>query len=256
MFTDPLFLLTATVAMLLLGLAKGGFAGVGMAAAPLLSLYVPPLQALAITLPVLMMQDIVSLWWYRRDYDAWNLKVMIPGAVIGTGVAWALGSAVSEDVTRLIIGVIGVGFVLHTYLGRVPPPGRPSTLGGVFWGGCSAFTSTIASAGMPPFAVHVLPQRLEKMKLVGTITIFFAVTNWLRIIPYVGLGYLNRESLTISAVLLPLAIAFNFLGFYLVLRLPTEAFYRIAHTLIFLISLVVMSQGVIGLLRGWAILPA
>ena len=118
MFTDPLFLLTATVAMLLLGLAKGGFAGVGMAAAPLLSLYVPPLQALAITLPVLMMQDIVSLWWYRRDYDAWNLKVMIPGAVIGTGVAWALGSAVSEDVTRLIIGVIGVGFVLHTYLGR------------------------------------------------------------------------------------------------------------------------------------------
>ena len=121
--------------MLLLGLAKGGFAGVGMAAAPLLSLYVPPLQALAITLPVLMMQDIVSLWWYRRDYDAWNLKVMIPGAVIGTGVAWALGSAVSEDVTRLIIGVIGVGFVLHTYLGRVPPPGRPSTLGGVFWGG-------------------------------------------------------------------------------------------------------------------------
>ena len=96
MFTDPLFLLTATLAMLLLGLAKGGFAGVGMAAAPLLSLYVPPLQALAIMLPVLMMQDLVSLWWYRHDYDAWNLKVMIPGAVIGTGAAWTLGSAVSE----------------------------------------------------------------------------------------------------------------------------------------------------------------
>jgi uncharacterized membrane protein YfcA len=125
----------------------------------------------------------------------------------------------------------------------------------MFWGGASAFTSTIASAGMPPFAVHVLPQRLEKMKLVGTITIFFAVTNWLRIIPYVGLGYLNRESLMISAALLPLAMAFNFLGFYLVQRLPTEAFYRVAHALIFLISLAVMGQGVIGLLRGWAILP-
>ena len=48
MFTDPLFLLTATVAMLTLGLSKGGFAGIGMAAAPLLSLYVPPLTALAI----------------------------------------------------------------------------------------------------------------------------------------------------------------------------------------------------------------
>ena len=256
MLNDPLFLLTATVAMLMLGLAKGGFAGVGMAAVPLLSLYVPPLMALAISLPVLMIQDLITLWWYRHDYDPWNLKVMIPGAIVGIALAWVLSSVVSEDATRVMIGFIGTGFVAHTYLGRVPPPGRPSALSGVFWGGASAFTSTIASAGMPPFAVHVLPQRMEKMKLVGTITIFFAVTNWMRIVPYFGLGYLNRESLIISAVFLPAAIAFNFLGFYLVRWLPTELFYRVAHALIFLISLAVMVQGVTGLLRGWGIIAA
>ena len=108
MFSDPLFLVTAFFAVLLVGLAKGGFSGIGMAATPLLALSVPPLQALAILLPILLVQDIVSIWWYRRDYDGWNLKVMLPGAIFGVGIAWVVGSLVSDDVVRLIIGVIGV----------------------------------------------------------------------------------------------------------------------------------------------------
>jgi uncharacterized membrane protein YfcA len=255
-FSDPLFLLTAFLAVLLVGLAKGGFSGIGMAATPLLALAVPPLQALAILLPILLVQDVVSLWWYRRDWDGWNLKVMLPGAVVGTGLAWAVGSVVSDDVVRLMIGVIGVGFVLNIWFGRVPPPGRPSALSGVICGAGSAFTSTIASAGMPPFAIHVLPQRMEKMKLVGTITIFFAAVNLLRVAPYFALGHLTRDNLVISAALLPLALAFNFLGFWLVLRVPTEWFYRISYALIFLISLAITAQGVTGLLRTSAILPA
>src|SRR3954451_23901710 len=123
-FTDPLFLAVAFMAVLLVGLAKGGFSGVGMAATPLLALSVPPLQALAILLPILLVQDVLSLWWYRRDYDALNLKVMLPGAVVGVGIAWAVGSVVSDDVVRLIIGVIGVSFVLYVWLGKAPPPGR------------------------------------------------------------------------------------------------------------------------------------
>jgi len=254
-FSDPLFLITAFLAVLLVGLAKGGFSGIGMAATPLLALAVPPLQALAILLPILLVQDVVSLWWYRRDWDGWNLKVMLPGAVVGTGIAWAVGSVVSDDVVRLMIGVIGVGFVLNIWFGRVPPPGRPSALSGVICGAGSAFTSTIASAGMPPFAIHVLPQRMEKMKLVGTITIFFAAVNLMRVAPYFALGHLTYDTLKISVVLLPLALAFNFLGFWLVLRVPTEWFYRISYALIFLISLAITAQGVTGLLRT-AILPA
>ncbi len=256
MFSDPAFLAAAFVAVLLVGLAKGGFSGIGMAATPLLALTVPPLQALAILLPILLVQDVVSLWWYRRDWDGWNLKVMLPGAVVGVGAAWALGSMVSDDAVRLIIGIIGLGFVLNTWFGRTPPQGRPSALSGVICGAGSAFTSTLASAGMPPFAVHVLPQRMDKMKLVGTITVFFAIVNLMRVAPYFGLGYLTRETLMISLALLPLAIATNFLGFWLVLRMPTELFYRIFYVLIFLISAAIMVQGVTGLLRGWAILPA
>ena len=52
--TDPLFYLLAIPAIVALGLAKGGFAGVGMVSTPLLALTMPPLQAAAILLPILL----------------------------------------------------------------------------------------------------------------------------------------------------------------------------------------------------------
>ena len=250
MFTDPLFLFVAFFAVLLVGLAKGGFSGIGMAATPLLALAVPPLQALAILLPILMAQDVVSIWWYRRDWDGWNLKVMLPGAILGVGLAWAVGSVVPDNVVRLIIGVIGVTFVLNSWFGKVPPPGRPSAASGVFWGAGAGFTSTIASAGMPPFSIHVLPQRMDKMRLVGTVTMFFATVNLMRVVPYVALGQLSGKTLAISVALMPLAIATNFLGFWLVARIPTGPFYRITYSLMFIISAVLLAQGAAGLWRG------
>ena len=224
MFSDPLFLFTAVIAVLLIGLAKGGFSGIGMAATPLLALTMPPFRALAILLPVLMMQDVISVWWYRHDWDGWNVKVMLPGAAIGVALAGVLASVVSDNVVRLLIGVIGVLFILNVWFGRMPPPRRPSALSGVFWGAGAGFTSAIASAGMPPFSVHILPQRMDKMRLVGTVTMFFAAVNLLRVVPYFALGELNRHSLMISLALMPLAIASNFLGFWLVQRIPTGPF--------------------------------
>ena len=55
--------------MLLLGLGKGGFAGVGMVSTPMLALIVPPLQGAAILLPILIIQDVISVWTYRH---AWS----------------------------------------------------------------------------------------------------------------------------------------------------------------------------------------
>ena len=84
MITDPLFYLLAIPAVTLLGLSKGGFAGLGMVTTPMLALIMPPLQAAAILLPLLIVQDAISVWTYRRAWSAWNLKVLMPGAVLGT----------------------------------------------------------------------------------------------------------------------------------------------------------------------------
>src|SRR5690554_7655685 len=54
MLTEPLFYLCAIPAVLLYGIAKGGFGGnIAILSVPLMSLVMPPQQAAAILLPIL-----------------------------------------------------------------------------------------------------------------------------------------------------------------------------------------------------------
>ncbi len=254
--SEPTFYLLAVPAVLAIGLSKGGFAGVGLLATPLLALYLPPLEAAALLLPILISQDMISVWWYRRDWDAWNLKVLLPGAVAGMALGWIFAAQVSDAAIRIVVGGIGIAFVLHAWfsaglnalLQRAPAAPRPgSAASGLFWGAVSGFTSFLTQGGGPPYQVHVLPQRLPKLTLVGTTTIFFAIVNALKIGPYYLLGQFSFSNLSTSFSLLPLAVATNALGIWLVRITPTTLFYRIAYVLVLLVSLGLMWQGLAGL---------
>jgi hypothetical protein len=256
--TDPLFYLVAIPAVTLLGLSKGGFAGLGMVATPLLVLVMPPLEGAAILLPILICQDAISVWAYHRAWSAWNLKVLLPGSVLGVGAGWLLASYLSNAAIELIVGSIALIFVLHmwvgnwrrAYLGRPPAPARrPHPAMGVLWGALSGFTSTLVQVGSPPFQIHMLPQRLEKFTLVGTTVIFFTILNWMKVIPYFALGQFSVRNLATSVVLLPLAVATNFLGIWLVRKTPTEQFYKIAYVLMLLIAITLLWQGARGFVR-------
>jgi uncharacterized membrane protein YfcA len=144
-----------------------------------------------------------------------------------------------------------VSFALNAWFGRQSAePNQPSVPGGVFWGTVAGFTSTLSQAGGPPFQVYVLPQRLPKLTLVGTYTIYFAVLNLIKIGPYFALGQFSTASLATSLMLLPVAIVANFLGIWLVRRTPTGVFYQIAYALVFLISLELIRSGMTTLIKG------
>jgi uncharacterized membrane protein YfcA len=242
--TDPIFYAVAIPAVIFLGLSKGGFSGVGIAATPLLALYLPPLEAAALLLPVLITQDLISIYVYRREWDASNLKIMLPGAVAGMTLAWLLASYISDNAVRITVGLIGLIFVIDVWRKRARiEPTRMGPAGGVFWGAVSGFTSFMTQAGGPPFQVYVLPQRLPKLVLVGTTTIFFAVVNALKIVPYFALGQFHAGNFATSVALLPMAIIANFMGIWLVKHTPTNLFYNIAYALLLVISLVLLWQG-------------
>lgn len=252
--TDPLFYVLAVPAIVALGLGKGGFAGVGMISTPLLALRVPPLQAAAILLPILLIQDAISIWVYRRQWSAWNLKVLVPGAVLGVGAAWLFAAYVHNAYVEIAVGITGVCFALYTWIGkwigRMPQEARrPSVPMATLWGALAGFTSTIIQVGAPPYQVHILPQRLDKLTLIGTTIIFFGMVNLMKLVPYFALGQFSSRTLATSAILLPLAVAANFLGLWLARRTPAELFYQIAYVLMFLISLALVWQGTNELLK-------
>ena len=87
LLANPFTLVVAVLAVVIVGMAKGGFSGLGALATPLLALALPPVTAAAILLPVLLVQDVVSVWSFRRTWDRWIVAWMLPGAVAGVAVA-------------------------------------------------------------------------------------------------------------------------------------------------------------------------
>jgi uncharacterized membrane protein YfcA len=252
LITDPLFYVLAVPAVIMLGLSKGGFSGIGMVSTPMLALVLSPLEAAAFLLPILLVQDAFSCWVYRKFWDPWNLKVLLPGALIGTGAAWLLAAYVSDSAVRLLVGLIALIFVLHGWLTRArpAPTTRPHAAKGVVSGGLAAFTSTLIQIGAPPYYAFVLPQRLPKMLYVGTTCWFFGIINSMKIVPYAALGQFSTAGLATAAVLFPLAIASNFLGIWLVRITPEELFYRITYFLVFILGVELTRQGVMDLVYG------
>jgi hypothetical protein len=171
---------------------------------------------------------------------------MLPGAIAGMAAAWLLASYLSDAFVRILVGVIGVSFVANTWLRRnTLELHKATTASGVFWGSVSGFTSFMTQAGGPPFQVHVLPQRLPKLVLVGTTTIFFATVNLMKIGPYFMLAQFTAKNFATSLLLLPIAVLANFAGIWLVRKMPTDIFYQIAYVLLLVISLVLLWQGVV-----------
>ena len=202
--TDPLFYALAVPAVVALGLSKGGFAGVGQMATPLLALVMPPLQAAAIMLPIMIAQDAVAVWVYRKEWDGRVIAIMLPGALVGIGTAWALASHISEAAVRVFVGAITIAFVLYNWIGVQTVEreiGSAKVGAGLFWGALSGFTTTICQAGGPPYQIYVLALRQSKMVFIGTSAIFFALMNWLKVVPYAQLGQFTATGLATSAAL-------------------------------------------------------
>ncbi len=110
--------------------------------------------------------------------------------------------------------------------------GKPGKVAGALWGCLSGFTSTLAHAGGPPFAVYLLPQKLDKTVFVGTSVFFFLVVNYVKLVPYHFLGQLNVGNLAAALVFAPLAPLGIWLGVWLHRRVSERTFYNVSYTLL------------------------
>ena len=252
MISDPLFYAAAIPAVVLLGLAKGGFSGLGMLALPLMALVASPIQSAAILLPILMIQDVVGVWAYCRNWDRRNILILVPGAAVGILAGYLLAAQVSDAAVRLALGLISISFALRRLIlergGRTLPATRSDIPRGLFWGFVTGFTSMIAHGGGPPFQIYVMPQRLPRDVFVGTGAMLFAVVNWIKVPPYIALGQFTWPNMGTALALFPAAIASTWAGVLLVRRFSAEKFYTAVYALLVLVGLKLTYDGLSGLL--------
>ena len=225
---DLHYLLWAGLAAALVGLSKGGLPTVGMLSVPILSLFMSPVKAVVMLLPIYIISDMVGLWLYRKNFSALNLKILLPAGVGGVLVGWLTASLVSDTAVKMMVGLMGVGFVLNAWRKRhAAPPQRPASWAkGLLWGGLSGFSSFISHAGGPPFQVYLLPQKLPKAVFAGTSTLFFAVINLAKLGPYHQLQPYGAAELMGALVLIPFALVGTVVGAYLTRRIADDWFFK------------------------------
>lgn len=247
--SDYTFWAVAILAVFVVGLSKSGLVGsMGMIAVPLLALVMPARDATGMMLPVLLAMDAIAIWVYRRDANWHVLRIMLPGAVVGTVLGWLLWSVITDAQVLLAVGIVTVLFMLDALLPlrKRLPDTPPSRFWGSFWGGAAGLTSFISHTGGPPFQIYTLPLGMTPTMYSATTAFFFAIVNTMKLVPFFFLGQLSVNNLELSAALIPFGLAGVGLGVYLVRRISARAFYQIAYVLILLLGIKVLYDGIVG----------
>lgn len=251
---DALFWSAACLATILVGLAKGGFAGLVILGMSLLSLVMAPARAAALMLPILILQDVVSLWAYRRDYDAQSLRILAPGAFAGVALGAATAAYVSDAAIRIVIGVIALAFAVNALAGFGPRLARTrwasGPAAGTVWGALSGFASQVSHAGGPPLQIWILSRGLSRDAMAGTAAWYFAIVNLMKAPFFAGLGLMDGQTLVAALVLAPLAVAATLFGVWLVRRLPPDRFFGLIYTLMLVTGAKLIYDGGHVLMRG------
>lgn len=249
MITDPWFYAVAIPAVFLFGVSKGGFGGgLGVIAVPLMSLATSPVQAAAILLPILCVMDLVALWKFRGKWVWPELRVLLPASLVGILVGTLLFEYMSASVVRLIVGIVAITFTVHFWINKqrssnTKLPDYPRSYG--FLGASVAgFTSFVAHSGGPPISMYLLRRPLDRTDFAATSIVFFAVVNYVKLVPYAWLGQLDTDNLATAAALVILAPIGVLTGAWLHSRVSDRFFFAFVYFLLFVVGLKLVYDGI------------
>ena len=248
MITDPWFYAAAIPAVLLFGISKGGFGGgLGTAAVPLMALVISPVQAAAILLPILCVMDLVALWKFRGKGVWPELKILLPASLFGILVGTLLFEYMSVAVVRLIVGVVAITFTLPHWISKKRSSGAgladyPRSYG-LLGASVAGFTSFVAHSGGPPISMYLLRRPLDRTDFAATTIVFFAVVNYVKLVPYAWLGQFDTANLATSGALVILAPVGVLIGAWLHQRVTDRFFFALVYFLLFAVGLKLVYDG-------------
>ena len=240
----------AALGAMLAGISKGGFGGsLGFAGSAILAVVVEPGVALALMLPVLMAIDMAAVRAYWGRWDKPSAGAILTGAVPGLLLGAVLFSVISSDSIRVLIGLVVVGFPLFRIaLARgwiAPRPTGFDRRKGWVAGAGVGFTSFVAHAGGPPFAVFMLGQGgIDKTRYHATSVIVFWVVNAMKAALYTMLGLFSWQLLGWSAALIPFAMIGTLIGVKAHKLIPERLFFMVAYTALMLTGMKLLWDGV------------
>ncbi|WP_162683430.1 sulfite exporter TauE/SafE family protein [Rhodobacteraceae bacterium DSL-40] len=238
------------LAAFIVGTSKGGLSSAAALAIPLLSIWMDPLTAAGVLLPVYIASDVFGVWLYRHEYSTPNLKVLIPAGAAGVAIAALLAGWLSGPLATLLTGAIGLSYCIQATVRKLRAQTAPHPFDarkGVFWGILTGITSFISHSGAPPFQAFVLPQGLPKMNYAGTVTIVFAAVNLCKLPAYAAVGLMHDFAWKGFFAMAAIAAAGVLTGRKITQWLPDRIYIAFIQVTLFVLSVYLVWEGLAAL---------
>src|SRR5215213_6544799 len=191
---NPIYVaIVITILGFMIGLAKGGFGGLGSLLTPVLALVLPVSMAVGVLLPMLMVGDVFAVYLYWKEWDLDLVKRMLPAGIVGALVGTALLSWLSPDGLRIVLGVFVLVLVAYKFVSDRIQAMRyePKTWHAPAASLLAGVASGMFNYGGPAFSSYLLLQKLKARPFIATTAIYFALLNLIKVPGFLYTGVLN-----------------------------------------------------------------
>lgn len=220
----------AAFGIFLLGIAKGGFKGLGTILTILLLIVFGSKPSTGITMPLLILGDLFAVSYYNRHADWKYLRKLIPWMVLGVMVGVWYGKDLPEEEFRYGMGVvIVVSIILMWILERKATIRFPQTswFAGIM-GVLSGFATMVGNLAGPFSEIYFLAIRVSKETFIGTTAWLFLIINVFKLPFHIwSWKTITTSTIYIDILLLAPLLLGLYVGVVLVKKIQQEQFRRL-----------------------------
>ena len=184
--------------------------------------------AAALLAPLLNLSDPLTLGLYWRQWDARQLRVLLPSVLAGVVLGLGLLALLSEFWLKQTIGAsvlafVGVQLALRPRA-RTLFAGRPGAAVSAAFGLAAGVASSVAHSGGIVLGPYLIGLGLDNAAVVATANAIVAVTNVVKLGGYWAIGFLTGRILLAAVAALPLLALGTWVGWRLNRWLPRRWF--------------------------------
>jgi uncharacterized membrane protein YfcA len=225
----PGFLLLFFVVALVVGMAKAGLSGLGLAIIPVMALIFGAKESTGVILPMLITADIMAVIYYRRN-AVWKYIIRIlPWVTLGIVTALITGNLINNNQFRIVmISIVWIMLILMVFndLRKKDESLIPDN---IYFGGAmgfaGGFATMIGNSAGPVFTLYFLAMKLPKKEFIGTSAWLYLIMNTGKL-PLQALVWKNitTSSLILDLIAVPVIASGIFLGIHIVKLFPEKAY--------------------------------
>ena len=218
----------AMLCAMLVGISKAGLNSVAIITVSILAWIFGSKTSTGILLPMLIVADIVAVFYYKRAVNWQSLWRVIPWVVIGILIGVWIGKDLNAAVFKKLMASIILIVVIGMFWLEKRPLKEVSTARwfSITMGLATGFTTMVGNQAGGFATVYFLSMRMTKNNFIGTNAWLFLFVNIFKLPFHIFSWHtVDVHSISINLALLPFILTGFGIGIYIVRRID-EARYR------------------------------